>query len=168
MAKCKKVKELSIQAEDRAGMLGEVADSIASGGVNIEAICGYGMEGKAYFMVVTNDSEKAKAQVSKKGWKVEEKEVVVAELENKIGAAGEMGRKLKAKNISLDYCYGSTSSSDKGECVSRMVLRGAKPDEIISALNQTDGHRAKAAYMLGISERTLYRHMKRLRDSIPG
>ena len=40
-------------------------------------------------------------------------------------------------------------------------------DEIISALNQTQGHRAKAAYMLGISERTLYRHMKRLREQLP-
>ena len=40
-------------------------------------------------------------------------------------------------------------------------------NDIISALHQTNGHRAKAAYMLDISERTLYRHMQRLRNKLP-
>ena len=40
-------------------------------------------------------------------------------------------------------------------------------NDIIVALHNTHGHRAKAAYMLGISERTLYRHMQRLRDKLP-
>ncbi|MDH5572080.1 MAG: sigma-54-dependent Fis family transcriptional regulator [Gammaproteobacteria bacterium] len=42
-----------------------------------------------------------------------------------------------------------------------------KDNDIIAALQETHGHRSKAAYMLGISERTLYRHMQRLRDKLP-
>ncbi|HEB56959.1 MAG TPA: PAS domain-containing protein [Gammaproteobacteria bacterium] len=37
--------------------------------------------------------------------------------------------------------------------------------DIITALSEAGGHRAKAAHMLGISERTLYRHIQKLRQS---
>jgi DNA-binding NtrC family response regulator len=34
---------------------------------------------------------------------------------------------------------------------------------VLAALEETHGHRARAAQLLGISERTLYRHVRRLR-----
>jgi len=37
-------------------------------------------------------------------------------------------------------------------------------EDIITALSDAQGHRAKAAYTLGISERTLYRHIQKLRQ----
>ncbi len=48
----------------------------------------------------------------------------------------------------------------------RLISRkGAAPDEreVLDALRSTQGHRARAAAMLGISERTLYRHLRGLR-----
>ena len=36
-------------------------------------------------------------------------------------------------------------------------------DQVIDALRQTDGHRKKAAEILGVSERTLYRHVQKLK-----
>ena len=38
-------------------------------------------------------------------------------------------------------------------------------EAVIRALEQTDGHRASAAQLLGVSERTLYRYVQRLRDA---
>ncbi len=38
-------------------------------------------------------------------------------------------------------------------------------ENIIAALSEASGHRAKAAHMLGISERTLYRHIQKLRHT---
>lgn len=38
-------------------------------------------------------------------------------------------------------------------------------DAVIRALEQTDGHRASAAQLLGVSERTLYRYVQRLRSA---
>ncbi|MDX1595200.1 MAG: helix-turn-helix domain-containing protein [Gammaproteobacteria bacterium] len=35
--------------------------------------------------------------------------------------------------------------------------------DVLAALEATGGHRARAARQLGISERTLYRHVRRLR-----
>ena len=38
-------------------------------------------------------------------------------------------------------------------------------EAVIRALEQTDGHRASAAQLLGVSERTLYRYVQRLRSA---
>ncbi len=39
--------------------------------------------------------------------------------------------------------------------------------DVMTALSEANGHRAKAAHMLGISERTLYRHIQKLRHVEP-
>ncbi len=47
-----------------------------------------------------------------------------------------------------------------------IVRRGRLTDDIVlEALDKTKGHRAKAAEMLGVSERTLYRHVGRMKQS---
>lgn len=49
-----------------------------------------------------------------------------------------------------------------------LVRRREAVDEerVLQALRQHDGHRKTVANVLGISERTLYRHMKKLRDRL--
>lgn len=46
-----------------------------------------------------------------------------------------------------------------------ITRRGAIPDDqtVLAALNEAKGHRAEAAQALGVSERTLYRHLKKMR-----
>ena len=41
--------------------------------------------------------------------------------------------------------------------------RRLTPDAVQAALEQCDGHRGRAARLLGVSERTIYRHVRRLR-----
>ncbi|MBU4343514.1 MAG: ACT domain-containing protein, partial [Candidatus Omnitrophica bacterium] len=57
MAKCVKTKELIITTPDKAGMLSEVSSVMASNGININALCAYAMEGKAIFMILTDDNQ---------------------------------------------------------------------------------------------------------------
>ena len=47
----------------------------------------------------------------------------------------------------------------------RLVRRRGRltGEAILQALEETDGHRSRAARLLGVSERTLYRHIQRLR-----
>jgi hypothetical protein len=133
MAKCSKAKELIITTEDSIGMLAEVTSAMAGQGVNISAICAYGMQGKAVFMLLTSDNNKAVSAAKAKGWKTEESEVAVVELANKVGAAKEIADKLKAKKVNLTYCYGTTCTCTPN-CNCRIVLKTDDVNAVINAL----------------------------------
>lgn len=60
MAKAKKSKQLSFSIRNRVGLLSEISTAITNAKVNMYAICAYGMEGKAYFMLVTDSNAKTK------------------------------------------------------------------------------------------------------------
>jgi hypothetical protein len=131
MANAKIVKQLIVSTQDKPGMLAEVSGVIASQSINIEAICAYGMEGKAIFYLVTKNNAKAKPALTAKGWQVNEEDVVMVDLENKPGALGQLSSKLKAKNINLKYCYGSACSST---CPCRLVLNADNNAQLLEAL----------------------------------
>ncbi|MDP2939038.1 MAG: ACT domain-containing protein [Candidatus Omnitrophota bacterium] len=116
MAGPRLVEQLVITTEDKPGMLSDVTEVIAGLKVNIEAICAYGMEGKAIFYIITRDNTNAKKALLSKGWQVKEDEVVVVDLENKPGALNKIAAKLKASGINLLYCYGSTGERDTFPC----------------------------------------------------
>ncbi|MFC1621268.1 hypothetical protein ACFL2G_03080 [Candidatus Omnitrophota bacterium] len=133
MAKCIKAKELAITTPDKVGMLSEVGSVMASNGINLNALCAYSMEGKAMFMMLTDDNQKAKLAAEKKGWDVKENEVVVVNVIDKVGATKEIGDKLKEKNVTLLYCYG-TDCGCASERACRLVLKSDNNDAIIEAL----------------------------------
>jgi two-component system response regulator AtoC len=59
-----------------------------------------------------------------------------------------------------------TNGTDEPEVKNRLIRRRGRLTnaDIYQALEQCGGHRAQAARMLGVSERTIYRHVQRLRD----
>ena len=133
MARCSKAKELIVTTQDKPGMLAEVTSAISGQGVNITAVCAYSMEGKAVFMMITSDNQKARSQASSKGWKADESDVVVVELVDNVGAAKEIADKLKAKGVNLRYIYGTTCKCAPN-CACRLVLKADDSDAIIAAL----------------------------------
>ena len=84
MAKAKKVKQLSFIMPNRVGLLSELSMAIAKEKVNINAICAYEMEDKAYFMMITDSNAKAKKALSPLGAWVQEEDVIAVELPNKV------------------------------------------------------------------------------------
>lgn len=129
MADAKKVMQLTVATEDKPGMLVEVSSTVKSAGVNINAICAYGMEGKAVFYLITNDNAKARNALVQKGWQIKEDEVVVVGLGNKVGALSEISEKLKG--INLLYCYGSACGCD---CACNFILKAEDNDKALEAL----------------------------------
>ena len=109
MAKARIAIELLLEASNGVGILAEVASKIAKEAINIEGISAYVIDDKAYFRLVVSDVEGAKSALS--DFRIEESEVVVVELENRVGAAGEIVLKLKEANINLSYAYGSACAS---------------------------------------------------------
>ena len=131
MSNVRKLKQLTLTTPDKPGMLAEVTGVLAAQGVNIEAICAYGMKGEAVFYLVTQDNTKAKQTFQAKGWQVKEEEVVLVELENRPGALAAISNKLKTQNSNLSYCYGTACA---GPCACPIILKSENNDSIIKAL----------------------------------
>lgn len=108
--KAKIVKQINLTAPDKIGLLSDISEKLAGVSVNLEAICAYVMEGKAMFMIVTSDNAKAVSALQSVSAEIKEEEVVLVDLENKIGAAKEMGDKLQAAGVNMCYLYGTTGS----------------------------------------------------------
>ncbi len=132
MAKAKKVTQLELELNDEVGLLGKVSEPIASSGINIEAICAYSEEGKAHFMIVTTNNDKAQEILNSKGISSTKNEVVSVLLENKVGAAKEFSESLANSGINLTYCYGTVGNTD----VATLILNSDNNDRLIEAINQ--------------------------------
>ncbi len=133
MANARLGRELVIETPDEVGMLGKISAAISKSGVNVISICAYGMEGKAHFMLLTSDNTKTAEVLSPLNFSVQEHDVVMIDLEDKIGALEEMSKKLAALGINLKYVYGTTSLGGGG-CF--LVLSADNNDEVIRALNK--------------------------------
>jgi hypothetical protein len=108
MANANLVKELSVKTENKIGMMAEVAEAIAAKGVNIMALNAFGIDKNAIFRIVTSNNAKAIDGIKAKDLEISEREVVSVGLENKPGMAAELGERLKAAGIDVNYIYGST------------------------------------------------------------
>lgn len=113
MAKAKQIKEIAAVTPNKAGMLAEVTNAIASAGVNIIALNAYSMGDKAKFLVVTDNNEKAMKVLKNKKFEVKEDDVLSVALSNKVGAVKELADKLQKSGVDLDYCYGSTGDGQE-------------------------------------------------------
>ena len=110
MAKATKVNHLIVETPDEVGMMAKVCSAISDAGVNIRAISAYVKEGKGYFMLLTDDNSKAEEALKSSGFTPSQEEAVAVELENEVGAAKKLAKKLADAKINLRYCYGSTGN----------------------------------------------------------
>ncbi len=107
----KLAQELLVATPNKAGMLAKVCGTITAAGANITAICAYVVADEGYFRIISSDNAKAKTALESSGFRITENEVVIAELENKAGAAKEMAQKLARAGIDLKNIYGTTSGT---------------------------------------------------------
>jgi len=133
MAQAKLAKELIVGADNKVGMLAEVSGLVAEAGVNISAISAYAMGEKAIFRFVTSDNDKAENVLVAKGFKVDECEVVVANLPDKVGQAKEISEKIKQAGINLDYIYGSTCGC--ADTPALMVIGSKENQKVVETIN---------------------------------
>lgn len=98
-------KEIIVTTENRVGTLAKATAPIKEIGVSIRAVCAWGEGGKANFLIVAEESDKAEQALKKAGYSTKQNEVVLAELPNRIGALAEASQKLANANIDIDHCY---------------------------------------------------------------
>ena len=113
MAKASIIRELLVKTENKVGMMAEVTEAIAQSGVNVTAVNAFGVGKDAIFRMVTSDNMKAINAIKAKKFEALEKDAVSLELENKVGTASRMAKKLKDANIDISYISGSTCDCGK-------------------------------------------------------
>ena len=130
MAKANKVNHLIVETPDEVGMMAKVCSAISDAGVNIKAISAYVKEGKGYFMLLTDDNAKAEQALKSAGFTVSQEETVAVELENEVGAAKRMAKKLADAGVNLKYCYGSTGNGT----MALLVFNSSDNEKAVRAL----------------------------------
>jgi hypothetical protein len=133
MAKARIGKQLWAVTENKVGMLADVSAAVSASGVNIQAICAYGMEDKAHFMLVTDNNQKAMSSLQAQGYEVSEQDVVILGLPNRVGILKETADKLKTAGINLEYIYGTTCCKEC-DCDTLLVLTSDNNAKVIEVL----------------------------------
>lgn len=111
--KAKKGGEIIFSTDNKVGKLEEIARLIKDNGINIRAISAWVIDGKAFFRLVSSDNTKAREALQNLGKDIDEKEVVIVDIPDKVGQLFALASKLKDNNIDLKHIYGTTSQSEK-------------------------------------------------------
>jgi hypothetical protein len=109
MASVKITKECVVEAADEVGALAKVLGAAAAGGIDIQAVCGYGMEGKGHVMVLSDRCEDACTAFKKAGLSCGWNEVVAVTVPDQVGAGAKLAKKLADAGINIEYVYGSNA-----------------------------------------------------------
>lgn len=133
MAQANLAKELVVEVLDKQGIFADIASSIGDAGINITAICAYAVSGKAFFRILTSDNSRVKDALVKKGFKVEERDVVTVMLEDRVGRAKEVAVRLKEAGVNLDSLYGTTCGCAGSEAL--LVIGSKDNKKVISAIS---------------------------------
>ena len=93
MSKARAGKEVHAVAENKIGTLADISQWLADKGINIKAVCAYADADKAHFLFVTSDNKKAMDILRAKQVQASEDEVVVVEMQDKIGMLKDLAKK---------------------------------------------------------------------------
>jgi hypothetical protein len=103
--------DITVMLEDRPGALAELGGALGKAGVNIEGICGTTVDDIGYVHVLVADAVKARRAIEANHIEVvDEKEVLLLEVEDRPGNLGNIARRLGQENISIEVAYLATST----------------------------------------------------------
>jgi hypothetical protein len=98
--------DITTEIENRPGTLAEIGETLGRAGVNIEGICGFPSEGVGLIHVLVDDPDPAVSALESAGVKVRgSREVLVATIEDRPGALGELARRFADAGINIDLVY---------------------------------------------------------------
>jgi hypothetical protein len=131
MAKAVKSKQLIFSLPNRIGLLAEVAAALAAAKVNIEAVCAY-ERGYGYFMMVTDNTTKAKKVISGMGAEVLVEDVMILEVPNRVGQLEKVSKQIATAGIDIHFVYGSPG---KGK-TAVLVLKTGNDKKALKLINK--------------------------------
>ena len=108
-----RAKELKIRADDRAGLLGEIASVLGEKKINIRAVNAWVEDGQAVVRLVVDKAPAAKKALAARGWQAEEQDVLELELADKPGALAAAATKLGNAGVNITHVFVGTAGARK-------------------------------------------------------
>lgn len=101
---------LTVNMEDRPGMLAQLGEALGGAGVNIDGGCAVTSGGEGWVHILVEDAAAARAALEAAGMSVSgEREVVVVDAENHAGELGATARKFAEAGVNVELFYISAS-----------------------------------------------------------
>ena len=108
-----KVKQLTAWVESKPGELGRISEALGKAKVNISAVTCWSVGSENPVHLLVTSPAKAKKVLLELGIRVTEEEVLRVTLPDKPGVLGEVGARLGAGNINIEYAYASVPTGGK-------------------------------------------------------
>ncbi|MCK5578613.1 MAG: hypothetical protein KAI63_03720 [Planctomycetes bacterium] len=134
MPKVAKEIQLNIIVPNDVGVGAKVFGAIGKAGIYIRAFCAYGADKQANFILLTNEPEKAAESLKKSGYPVTTDEVVVVQIEDKVGRANEITEELAKAGINIEFCY--ATAADPGSKEATAVFKTTDNDKAIKVITK--------------------------------
>lgn len=106
-------KELHFEIKNEAGVLGQITKTLEMAQVFIIHLSAYTVKTKGYFQIITRDNKKAMNVLKHLVPKMEERDVLIVEFENKTGTLAPVARLLGSNGIGIHYVYGTSGDGFK-------------------------------------------------------
>jgi hypothetical protein len=104
-------KNLTIELEDKPGILAALGEALGGAGINIEGFCGYASGGRGIVHLLVDDAAATRSALDGTAIDVvDEREVVVLDLEDRPGALGVIARRISNAGVSLNLAYLATNT----------------------------------------------------------
>lgn len=129
------ISQLSVFAENKPGVLGEITSELANANVDIRAMSIADTSDFGIFRLIVDDIEKGKKALSGAGFIVSQTQVLAAAVPDSPGALTNIMNILSDSNINIEYMYAFITVSKKYAYV---VLR-VHDNEIASSLLERNG-----------------------------
>lgn len=124
--------QLSVFLENKPGTLARMCDELAASDINILALSVGDTADYAVIRLVVSKPDEAAHLLGEAGNIVVENEVLVVELENRIGALGALSHKLSDAGINIDYAYCSVAPEHSQGL---LILRTSDPQKVMEVLS---------------------------------
>ncbi len=99
-------KDLTVILEDRPGTIADMGEALGKAGINIEGGCGFPSEGKGVIHILVEDAVAARRALQQAGFVVRgERQVLVLEIEDRPGVAGNITRSIAKAGVNIDLMY---------------------------------------------------------------
>lgn len=98
--------DLTVILADRPGTLAEMGETLGKAGVNIDGVCGFPCAGEGVIHILVQDGAAARRALESAGMQVrDERQVLLARVEDRPGELGRMTRRIAAEGVNINLLY---------------------------------------------------------------